>query len=248
MKSVCILAFAWFLCASFIASPARAEEKAGGLDALVGKKSPLKAGDKIAFLGDSITEVGAKKDGYIWVIEQALTASQAEKKIELVKTGRSGNKVPDLQNRVEKDVISKKPTIVFIYIGINDVWHSDSGKGTPKDKFEAGLLDVIKRVQDGGAIVVLATPSVIGEKTDGTNKHDAMLEEYANISRKIAKDGNLVLCDLRKAFLDHLKESNKANKEAGILTGDRVHLNAAGNKFVADCAAASIAEALSKRK
>ena len=247
MKFARALATVLFFFSLVAHTTVRADDSTG-IDSLVGKNSPLKAGDKIAFLGDSITQGGAGKNGYIWVIEQALAAQQAEKKIELVKAGISGNKVPDLQRRVEKDVISKKPTIVFIYIGINDVWHWDSGKGTTKENFESGLLDVIKRIQDAGAMVVLATPSVIGEKTDGTNKHDGNLDAYADISRKIAKENNLVLCDLRKAFLDHLKENNKANKESGILTGDRVHLNAAGNKFVANCAAASIAEALAKRK
>ena len=42
------------------------------------------------------------------------------------------------------------------------------------------------------------------------------------------------VCDLRKAFLAHLKENNATNKDKGVLTGDRVHLNAAGNRFVAE--------------
>ena len=36
-------------------------------------------------------------------------------------------------------MLNKKPSIVVIYIGINDVWHSQNGKGTPKDEFESGL-------------------------------------------------------------------------------------------------------------
>ncbi len=82
--------------------------------------------------------------------------------------------------------------------------------------------------------MVLCTPTVIGEKTDGTNKLDKMLEEYAEISRTVAKEQKVTLCDLRKAFLGYLKEHNKENKEASILTGDRVHLNDAGNRFVAE--------------
>lgn len=230
------------------AAPAPAAYTSPGIEALTGKDSPLKEGDRIAFLGDSITQGGAGKGGYLWLIEQAINEKLAGKKIELIKAGISGNKVPDLQRRLEKDVTSKKPSIVFIFIGINDVWHSQSGKGTPKDVFESGLNDVIKRIKDAGALVVLATPSVIGEKHDGSNKMDAMLEEYAAISRKIAKEQGLVLCDLRKEFIDALKEQNKDNKEKGILTGDTVHLNAPGNKLVADRCAASLAEALKARK
>src|SRR5437588_319231 len=82
------------------------------------------------------------------------------------------------------------PSLVIIYIGINDVWHgeNDPARGTSKEKYEEGLRDVIKRVQDGGARVILCTPSVIGEKTDGANKNDARLDDYAAVSRKVAKD------------------------------------------------------------
>lgn len=230
------------------AAPVPAAFTSPGIEALTGKDSPLKEGDRIAFLGDSITQGGARKDGYLWLIEQAINEKLAGKKIEIIKAGISGHKVPDLQKRLEKDVTSKKPSIVFIYIGINDVWHWNKDRGTKKEDFEAGLHDIIKRIKDAGGLVVLATPSVIGEKHDGSNTMDAMLDEYAAISRKVAKEQGLVLCDLRKEFIDALKEQNKENKEKGILTGDTVHLNAAGNKFVADRCAASLAEALKARK
>ena len=133
-------------------------------------------------------------------------------------------------------MIAKKPTLVVIYIGINDVWHgeNDPARGTSKEKYEAGLKEVINKITASGARVVLCTPSVIGEKTGGANKLDAQLDEYAAISRKVAKELNVYLCDLRKEFLTYLKGHNPENQEKGILTGDRVHLNDAGNKFVAE--------------
>lgn len=196
----------------------------------------LKAGDRIVFLGDSITQGGAGPNGYVTMIRQALDKKHADLKIEVIGAGISGNKVPDLQRRVDKDVIAKKPTIVVIYIGINDVWHGekDPARGTLPEAFEAGLKEVIGKCRDAGATVVLCTPSVIGEKLDGANSLDAKLDQYSDLSRKLAKELKLPLCDLRKAFLEHLKAHNKDNAEKGILTSDRVHLNQAGNQFVAD--------------
>ena len=196
----------------------------------------LKAGDRIVFLGDSITQGGAGPNGYVTMIRQALDKKHADLKIEVIGAGISGNKVPDLQRRIDKDVIAKKPTIVVIYIGINDVWHGekDPARGTLPDAFVLGLNEVIGKCQDAGATVVLCTPSVIGEKLDSANALDAKLDQYSDLSRKLAKELKLPLCDLRKAFLDHLKANNKDNADKGILTGDRVHLNQAGNQFVAD--------------
>ena len=199
-----------------------------------GAKTELKAGDRVVFLGDSITQGGMSPNGYVTLIKQQLENLSLDPAVEVIGAGISGNKVPDLQNRLERDVLSKKPSIVFIYIGINDVWHSESGKGTSKDDYEKGLKEIIGKIQAVGGKVILCTASVIGEKNDGSNKLDKMLDEYCEISRTVAADTKVQLLDLRKAFLDHLKANNKDNKEAGILTGDRVHLNNAGNRFVAN--------------
>jgi len=197
----------------------------------------LKKDDKIIMLGDSITQGGGGAAGFITLIQKALDDKHKDLGIKVINKGISGNKVTDLQKRLQKDVLDLKPNLVFIYIGINDVWHWDLGgnhKGTTKEEFEGGLKEIIGKIKAINGRVILCTPSVIGEKTDGSNKQDKMLAEYADISRKVAKDEGLELCDLNKAFMDYLKENNKDNKEVGILTRDRVHLNDAGNKLVAE--------------
>jgi lysophospholipase L1-like esterase len=194
----------------------------------------LQSGDRVVFFGDSITQGGASPNGYISVFRELLAERKPDLKVEVIGAGISGNKVPDLEKRLERDVLGKKPSVVVIYIGINDVWHSERGQGTSKENFEAGLLRLIDQINKVGGRVVLCTASVIGEKTDGSNKLDSMLDEYCEITRKVASESNTQLLDLRKEFLAHLKANNKENKEAGVLTTDRVHLNEAGNRFVAE--------------
>ena len=205
---------------------------------------PLKKGDRIVFLGDSITAGGTRPKGYVTLIKKALTEKHKDLDLEIIGAGISGNKVPDLQRRLDRDVLAKKPTVVVIYIGINDVWHGekDPARGTPKDKFEAGLKEIIGKIKNAKARVILCTPSVIGEKTDGSNALDAKLDEYSAISRRVAREEKVQLCDLRKAFLEHLKKKNSKNEERGILTNDRVHLNEAGNCFVAEVMLKSLGE------
>ncbi len=200
------------------------------------KPLTLKKGDRIVFLGDSITAGGVAPKGYVTLIKNQLKEKHADLGIEVIGAGVSGNKVPDLQKRLDKDVLAKKPTVVVIYIGINDVWHGEKNpaNGTPKDKYEAGLKEIIGKCQGAGARVVLCTPSVIGEKGDGSNSLDKKLDEYADASRAVAKETKAPLCDLRTAFVDYEKKNNADNKEKGVLTSDRVHLNDAGNKLVAD--------------
>jgi lysophospholipase L1-like esterase len=225
---------------------ARAQEPIDGLEALAGEKSPLSPNEVIVFLGDSITAAGAKELGYCRVIADAIEKRQPERKVKFVFAGVSGNKVPDLQRRLDRDVLSKHPTLVFIYIGINDVWHSNQGKGTPADQFEAGLRELISRIGETKARIVLCTPTTIGEKTDGTNRLDKLLEQYSEISRKVAAETSVTLCDLRVAFLNHLKTHNRGNTDQGILTTDGVHLNQDGNQLVANFAALAMAQELSR--
>ena len=233
--------------AAMILLTATSSLQGAGIDALAGNKSPLNKNEVIAFFGDSITQAGARPGGYCRLIGEAIAKQRPELGVKIVYAGISGHKVPNLQGRLDRDVLSKKPTVVFIYIGINDVWHSTSGRGTPKDKFDAGLRDLIKKITASGARVILCTPSTIGEKTDGSNPLDAMLEDYSAVSRKVAADTGVTLCDLRNAFLNHLKKNNPENKRRGILTGDGVHLNGPGNQFVAAQAAEAIAKELARK-
>jgi lysophospholipase L1-like esterase len=199
------------------------------------QKTMLSRSDRIIFFGDSITELGVKPNGFVTLIRDSLQKKYGQNAPEVIGAGVSGNKVTDLEKRIDRDVLSKKPTLVVIYIGINDVWHYalPGLKGTPKGEFESGLKDLIGKIQNVGARVVLCTPSVIGEKYDGTNPQDSMLEEYSAISRHVAKETGSQLCDLRKAFIEYLKQHNTDNVEKGILTRDRVHLTDEGNRFVA---------------
>ena len=190
---------------------------------------------KVVFLGDSITEAGVSPTGYVTLIADALKLRHSRTAIEVIGAGISGNKVPDLQARLEKDVLSHKPNLVVIYIGINDVWHSRSGKGTPIEQFESGLADLISRIHAAGSKVILCTPSVIGESRSGSNDLDAKLDEYSAVSRKLASQHSVVLLDLRQKFIDELQNRNPEDKPNGVLTTDGVHLNDAGNQFVKDC-------------
>jgi lysophospholipase L1-like esterase len=192
------------------------------------------AGERIVFLGDSITQGGAGPGGYVTLVREAIAAALPDKGVEVLGAGISGNKGPDLELRLDRDVLAKKPTTVVVYIGINDVWHSQRGQGTPKEAFDKGLRSLVERIRAGGARVILCTPSVIGEKPTGENPLDAMLDEYSAVTRGVAADLKTGLLDLRKAFIDHLAAANAAQADKGTLTTDGVHLNAAGNRFVAD--------------
>ncbi|MEO6915708.1 MAG: GDSL-type esterase/lipase family protein [Chitinophagaceae bacterium] len=190
---------------------------------------------KVIFFGDSITQAAVNPNGFITKIGQALEKKGVKANYELIGAGIGGNKVYDLYLRLESDVLSKDPNLVVIYVGVNDVWHkATSGTGTDPDKFVKFYEALIRKLQEKKCGIIICTPAVIGEKTDFTNQQDGDMNKYAGMLRILATKNNIPVCDLRKAFLDYNLANNPENKESGILTVDRVHLNDKGNQLVTD--------------
>ena len=189
---------------------------------------------KVLFFGDSITQMGVDKGGFIDLIKQDMVSKGLSEKYDIVGAGIGGNKIYDLFLRLEKDVLEQNPDVVVIWVGVNDVWHKAShGTGTDYDKFGKFYDAVVKKIQVNGAKVILVTPGAIGERNDFSNTQDGDLNLYSNWIRKYATDNSLGLVDLRKTFHEFSVANNPNNEEKGILTTDRVHLNAKGNAFVA---------------
>jgi lysophospholipase L1-like esterase len=189
---------------------------------------------KVIFFGDSITNAGVKPGGYITLMQEKIKQDGGPS-YELIGAGIGGNKVYDLYLRFQEDVLDKKPDVVVIYIGVNDVWHKQSSQtGTDPDKFLAFYTAMIKKLQASGIQVIVCTPAVIGERTDFSNSLDGDLNRYSQMIRDLASKYGCRLVDLRKAFLEYNRVNNPDNKESGILTTDRVHLNPKGNQLLAD--------------
>ena len=203
---------------------------------------------KVIFLGDSITQAAESEEGE-GTYKGFITSLKENvgQEMELINKGISGNKVPDLLLRYKNDVLDLKPNIVFIYIGINDVWHKyDWGSGTDIDIYENGLRKIISEIKTTGAKIILCTPTVIGEnigefKLVNNFKYietaDIMnndLDAFSDVVRNLSSEFNTELLDLRKKFKDYISENNMENLSKGILTYDGVHLNNEGNKLIAD--------------
>ncbi len=208
--------------------------------------SCISSNKKVVFLGDSITQnaVINSEDfkGFI-----SLLGENVDQNTELIGKGIGGDKVSDLLTRYRDDVIKLNPDMVFIYIGINDVWHKyDYGTGTDIDLYENGLRQIITDLKENGVEVILCTPTVIGEnkgeftlvnqfkdiETMEIMNND--LDDYSDVIRKLSREFDTKLLDLRKIFMQYISENNPENKSKGVLTTDGVHLNNLGSKLIAD--------------
>ncbi|MFT7629678.1 MAG: lysophospholipase L1-like esterase, partial [Mariniblastus sp.] len=127
----------------------------------------VKAGEKIAFMGDSITAGGVRKNGYVTFVMDAL--NQEGLNLTKVPAGISGNKSNDMLARLDKDVISTKPQWMTLSCGVNDVWHfklrlgKRAFKGVSLDEYKENIRTIIEKAQAANIKVMILTSTMIGE-------------------------------------------------------------------------------------
>jgi lysophospholipase L1-like esterase len=185
----------------------------------------VKDGQKVAFLGDSITQQGwGEPAGYVHLVMAGLEANGI--KATPVPAGIGGHKSNQMLERLQRDVLDKRPDWMTLSCGVNDVWHG--ARGIPLDEYKTNISAIIERCQAAGVKVVILTATVIGEELE--NDNNRKLAAYNEFLRALAKEKNCPLADLNAMFAQAIKASGKPGR---VLTSDGVHMNPAGDRLMA---------------
>ena len=171
----------------------------------------VKNGEKIAFLGDSITQLGKNKApymGYLHLVIDGLNRSGI--KASMVPAGISGHKSTQMLARVDKDVIGKKPQWMLLSCGVNDVWHGKRGVALPD--YKKNITAIVDKAQKAGIKVVIMTASMIRE--DAKNKQNTTLKEYNDFLRTLAKEKKCLLADINARM-----QKEVYSKELALIKG-----------------------------
>lgn len=187
---------------------------------------PVKDGQKIAFLGDSITEGGVKPNGYVTLAIKGLETNGV--KAAAIPAGVSGNKSNQMLNRLEKDVLNKKPDWMTLSCGVNDVWHGK--KGIPLEEYKTNITKIVDLCQAANIKVMILTATMIGE--DPANENNQKLIPYNEFLRSLAKEKNCLLADLNTEMQAGVAAAG-GGKNSRVYTRDGVHMNDAGNIMMA---------------
>jgi lysophospholipase L1-like esterase len=199
-------------------------------------------GDKIVFIGDSITDYERKRPvgeglfnawghSYVADIGSLLCSAYPEMHLRIVNMGVDGNQVRDLEKRWQTDVIELKPDWVTVHIGINDVWRQfDSPAITEEtvtlDEYRSTYEKLIERTLPCVKGMILMTPYFMEP-----NLKDPMrlrMDEYGAVVKDLAHKHNLLCVDLQTAWdrlFEHMHPCN--------IAWDRIHPNQIGCMFIA---------------
>jgi len=193
----------------------------------------VKNGESIAFLGDSITRDGAASPGgYVRLVESGLATHGIN--VTVIPAGIGGNKSRDMLDRLERDVLSKKPTWMTLSVGVNDVWHPAKGVGL--EEYKTDVTAILDRAQQAGIKVMILTATQIGLPI--TNAQNIKLADYNAFLHETAKARNLPLADVNAAMVTEQASFEKAGIKR-VLTIDGIHMNTYGNMVMAKCVLAA---------
>lgn len=122
----------------------------------------LKRGEKVTIvaLGDSITEHTWHTQGRLsWtgLLQEALFETYGRNRCWVVNSGRCGDTAPNALNRLDEDVLRFAPDLVIVSFGMNDAAPGEEAM----DRFRRAMAEIIRRVREASADVLLRTPNPI---------------------------------------------------------------------------------------
>lgn len=185
---------------------------------LMGANTPVAAipkGLTILMQGDSITDAGRDKaqyyanqtggmgSGYVYQIVSQLLGTEPQSELRFYNRGISGHKVFQLADRWEDDCLQIKPDVLSILIGVNDFWHTLSGRydGTVK-VFAKDLRKLLDRTQKAmpNVKLILGEPFAVKGGTAIGPEWDKDFPAYREAVKTIAKDYGAVLIPYQSVF------------------------------------------------
>lgn len=195
---------------------------------------------RIVTLGDSITQAGGEPGGYVSLFTERLNRLYPARKWEVLNAGISGHRSTEMLARFQRDVLDRKPDLVTISVGINDVWHGftarhprgDGPRGVPLPLFREKVEAMIEAAQKAGARVAIFSTTVIHEYLDSLENQK--LAAYNQALRALAQRHDCLFIDLNTAFHKAIRDYRaKTGKTDNRLTTDGVHMNSLGNRLMA---------------
>lgn len=205
---------------------------------------PFENGDKIAFVGNSITEAGFYESN-IWLYYMTRFP---ERRIRIFNKGVGGNVSGQINDRLKQDVLVENPDVVLITFGMNDSKYFEYLKGIDakavdaivkesKDGFD-GIVAKLKQVPNVRKIIMSSSPY---DDTMEKQKSDenvfmgkvATMEKITDFQEAVAKENNWEFLDIMHPMMRINQEQQEKNPKYTLTGSDRIHPGEEGHFIMA---------------
>jgi lysophospholipase L1-like esterase len=216
----------------------------------------------IVALGDSTTAIDEWSDRAVEVYPAMLPGALAAcgVRARVVNAGISDTTTREARERLDRDVRAFSPDLVVVQFGINDSWiDAEEGRREPRltrEEYRDNLRHLVRTLKADGAQVVLMTPNSmrwadpatieVFEKdpglldTQSERGIDRLLDLYAEDVREVAREEEVPLVDVHRAFEDYGEVPGQSIRDL-LIEGDGIHPNALGQRLVCRILTAQIA-------
>lgn len=194
---------------------------------------------RILFFGDSITDIKFNrrfnyklKGKKIYALNLSRVIKKKCPKAKIFYKGIASNRVYHLYDRMTKDCINLKPSVIILLIGVNDAWEHYVPEEYPalRRPMKPHLDEIYRRIKtelDDVQILCLL-PFMIDTQADKLPFHK-ILDEYTEVLRQTAVENDAEIVDLQSLFYKAQKEI-----EPKKLAVDGIHPTNLGHKIISD--------------
>ncbi|MBC8065105.1 MAG: SGNH/GDSL hydrolase family protein [Chlorobia bacterium] len=199
----------------------------------------LKNGDRVAFYGDSITDNGY----YTKVVETFVRLRYPDLDVRFFNAGVGGDRVGGgwmgpVDERLTRDLFSRKPTVVTVMLGMNDGGYQQT-KPEIENAYKTGYQHIIERLKKEAPTtrVFLIKPSPFDDVTrqpGWPGGYNGVMRSYSDYLEGLAKSNGYASVDFNTPVVDMLEKAKVENAELSTkVIGDRVHPGGAGHLVMA---------------
>jgi lysophospholipase L1-like esterase len=188
----------------------------------------LQAGQKVVFLGDSITW----QNLYTAYIQQYFAARYPQKKIHFINRGVRGDTAAEAIARLQRDVVADRPDVVLVMLGMNDGGY----KGYNRGLFKFYLNNMEKLVgllrEATAARIILVTPTCVEPVDHNRRRYNQMLAAMAEGLVELGGRLRVPVIDLFPFFKQKLQEAKQGKPPVRMML-DPIHPGPAGHLVIA---------------
>jgi hypothetical protein len=154
---------------------------------------PAEGVDRIVFVGDSLVNRSASDHGLLAEVRTRLETAHPGLRVEVVNAGVNGDTISEIRARLARDVLPLHASAVVLY------WDSDAVDLVEDElkhrqvrerraAYEEVLRDVLETLKASGAYLLVAGPTLYGERRRGQNSLDHQLDAYEAINRHVCAE------------------------------------------------------------
>ena len=197
---------------------------------------------RVVAFGDSITGIyyhSGSRRAWPEMLQLALRQLYPKAKTTVFNAGSSGHTTDRGLRRIKKDVLDRKPHVVVVKFGMNDLAYGEVDAATNakrKAHYAANLANIVNQCRGVGAELILCTANSVYPEA-APKRPPSRLAEFARVAHKQAKFLDVPVVNIHDRW-EQIRRDTPTRWR--LLMSETIHPSMAGHKCIAQWVATAI--------